>query len=417
MTVRGSGAQARVRAASLALMLAASVVSGAAQAEIPGQKIVIGVLTDMNGGNASAAGPGSVVAAQLAAEDAAAILPGVAVQVISADHENKADLASSVARRWMAGAGVNVVADVPFSSAGLAVSEALRGAPRTLFIASGPGTSDLTGPACSPNTVHWTYDTYALANSVARALLGQGQRSWYFVSADYAFGASLERDATRIIDAGGGTVVGSVKNPAFAADFSSYLLTAQNSRAQVIALANASIDLVNLVKQAHEFGLVQKGVSLAGLLTFISDVHAIGLETGQGLVITNSFYWDANDRTRAFSERLRPKFPSLRPGMIQAGDYSGTLHYLKAVKELGLEAAKKDGAATVAQMKKMPTEDDAFGPGSVRADGRVLHPAFLWQVKSPAESKGPWDYLKLLATTPTDEAFRPVGEGKCSLVV
>ncbi len=248
MADRGSAAWHRLWSGVLGLALAAAVLPGAARADVPGRKIVIGVLTDMNAGNATAAGPGSVVAAQLAAEDAARILPGVTVEVISADHENKADLASSIARGWIANAGVNVIADVPFSSAGLAVSQATRGAARTLFIASGPGTSDLTGPACSPNTVHWTYDTYALANSVARALLGQGRRSWFFISADYAFGASLQRDASQVITAGGGTVVGDVKNPAFASDFSSYLLTAQSSRAQVIALANASIDLVNLVK-------------------------------------------------------------------------------------------------------------------------------------------------------------------------
>jgi len=412
MTVRGSAARTRVRAAWLALMLAASAAPGAALAEIPGQRIVIGVLTDMNGGNASAAGPGSVVAAQLAAEDAAAILPGVAVQVISADHENKADLASSVARRWMAGAGVNVVADVPFSSAGLAVSEAVRGAPRTLFIASGPGTSDLTGPACSPNTVHWTYDTYALANSVARALLGQGQRSWFFVSADYAFGASLERDATRIIEAGGGTVVGNVKNPAFAADFSSYLLTAQNSRAQVIALANASIDLVNLVKQAHEFGLDKGGQQrLAALLMMITDVQSIGLETAQGLYLASPFYWDFDDRTRAFSARFAARMGGAKPTMLQAGVYSGLVHYFKAVRQAG----GTEAPAVMAAMQALPADDDAFGKGRVRRDGRAIHDFHLFQVKSPAESKQNWDDYKLVSTIPAEQAFRPMAQGGCPL--
>ena len=401
-----------LRAGVLGLGVTVVAAPGLAFADIPGRKIVIGVLTDMNGGNATAAGPGSAVAAQLAAEDAVTILPGITVEVISADHENKADLASSIARRWIATGGVNVIADVPFSSAGLAVSEATRGAPRTLFIASGPGTSDLTGPACSPNTVHWTYDTYALANSVARALLGQGQRSWFFITADYAFGASLERDATQVVTSGGGTVVGDVKNPAFAADFSSYLLTAQSSRAQVIALANASIDLVNLVKQAHEFGLDKGGQQrLTALLMLITDVQSIGLETAQGLYLASPFYWDFDDRTRAFSARFSARMKGAKPTMLQAGVYSGVVHYLKAVKQ----ADSTDAPAVMAAMQALPADDDAFGKGSVRRDGRALHDFHLFQVKSPAESKQPWDDYKLVSTIPADQAFRPLADGGCPL--
>ncbi|MGI4952184.1 MAG: ABC transporter substrate-binding protein [Janthinobacterium lividum] len=385
---------------------------GPARAQAP--RLKIGVLTDMSGTYRDASGPLAVVAVQQAVAELGG---GMAIDVISADHQNKADNAANLAREWFDREGVDMIVDGTNSACGLAIAQVAKEKNR-IHINSGAATSELSGVQCNANTLHWTYDTYMLAKSTGGALVKAGGTSWYFITADYTFGQTLEKDCTGFVQGAGGKVLGSIRYPfPTTTDFSSQLLQAQSSGAKVIGLATAGVDTANLVKQAHEFGLVQKGVSLAGLLTFISDVHAIGLETGQGLVITNSFYWDANDRTRAFSERLRPKFPSLRPGMIQAGDYSGTLHYLKAVKELGLEAAKKDGAATVAQMKKMPTEDDAFGPGTVRADGRVLHPAFLWQVKSPAESKGPWDYLKLLATTPTDEAFRPVGEGRCSLVV
>lgn len=413
MAHRAGVAWGGLRTGLLGLALAVALLRGPAWADIPGRKIIIGVLTDMNAGNATASGPGSVVAAQLAAEDAAKILPGVTVQVISADHENKPDLASSIARGWIANSGVNVIADVPFSSAGLAVSQATRGAPRTLFIASGTGTSDLTGPACSPNTVHWTYDTYALSNSIARALLGQGQRSWFFIAADYAFGASLERDATQVITSGGGTVVGDVKNPAFASDFSSYLLTAQNSRAQVIALANASIDLVNLIKQAHEFGLDKGGRQrMAALLMMITDVQSIGLETAQGLYLASPFYWDYDDRSRAFSARFSARTRGAKPTMLQAGVYSGVVHYLKAVKQ----ADSTEAPAVMAAMQVLPTDDDAFGKGSVRKDGRAIHDFHLFQVKSPAESKEPWDDYKLISTVPGDQAFRPLAEGGCPLV-
>jgi branched-chain amino acid transport system substrate-binding protein len=393
-------------------MTVLAVAAAPARADIPGGKVTIGVLTDMNAGNADATGQGSVVAAQLAAEDAAAFLPGVKIDVIQGDHQNKADIASTIARDWMTNRDVNVVADVPFSSAGLAVSEAVRGAPRTIFIASGTGTSDLTGTKCSPNTVHWTYDTYATGNVVARAMVAQGAKSWFFITADYAFGAALERDTSQTVTALGGTVVGSVKNPAFAPDFSSYVVAAQSSPAQVVAIANASIDMINLVKQAHEFGLTQGGKRIAALLTLITDVESLGLDTAQGLYLASPFYWDLNERTRAFSARFSARMHGREPTMLQAGVYSGVLHYLKAVKDTGSIAAP----AVMAAMQRLPADDDAFGKGAVRIDGRAIHDFYLFQVKQPSESKGPWDDYKLVSTVPAADVFRPLAAGDCSLV-
>ena len=397
------------------MLLALTILAGCggpAFAEIDGRKITIGVLTDLTGGNATAAGEGSVVAAQLAADEARAMFPGVTIEVIEADHQNKADIASTVTRDWIANKGVNVVADVPFSSAGLAVNEAVRGSKRTIFIASGPGTSDLTGSACSPNTVHWTYDTYATSSAVAKALVEQGYKSWFFISADYAFGAALERDGTKAIKALGGTVVGSVKNPPFASDYSSYLLTAQSSGAQVVAFANATIDLINLMKQAHEFGMGTAQQRLAGFLVLITDVQSLGLQTAQGLYLASPFYWDFDDRSRAFSARFAAKMHGAKPTMLQAGVYSGLVHYFKAVHQVDTT----DAEPLMKAIKSMPADDDAFGKGSVRQDGRALHDFHLFQVKSPAESKGPWDDYKLISTIPGDQAFRPMAEGGCRLV-
>ena len=395
----------------LALTMLSSVAS-AAMAEIDGHKITIGVLTDLTGGNATAAGQGSVVAAQLAAEEAQSMFPGTTIEVIEADHQNKADIASTVTRDWIANKGVNVVADVPFSSAGLAVNQAVRGAKQTIFVASGPGTSDLTGSACSPNTVHWTYDTYATSSAVAKALVEQGGKSWFFISADYAFGAALERDGSKAIKALGGTILGSVKNPPFASDFSSYLLTAQTSGAQVVAFANATIDLINLMKQAHEFGMGTGQQRLAGFLVLITDVQSLGLQVAQGLYLASPFYWDLNDRSRAFSARFAARMHGAKPTMLQAGVYSGLVHYFKAVHKVG----STDAEPVMATMKSMPADDDAFGPGSVRQDGRALHAFHLFQVKTPAESSGPWDDYKLISTIPGEQAFRPMDEGGCPLL-
>ena len=383
-----------------------------AAAEIPGNRITIGVLTDLSGSNSILSGQGSIEGARLAIAEAAAFLPGVSIELISADMPPKADAASAIARTWLATGNVNVIADVPFSSAGLAVNEVVRNAPRTIYLASGTGTSDLTGPACSPNTVHWTYDTYALSQVVARALVGQGLKSWFFITADYAFGTALERDASKTIIASGGTVLGSIKNPPFNSDYSSYLLTAQTSKAQVLGFANASSDLVNLVKQAHEFGIGNGGQRLAALLTFITDVRTLGLDTAQGLYLASPFYWDLNDRTRAFSARFAERMGGAKPTMIQAGMYSGVLHYLKAVKQTN----SVDAPVVMAAMRAMAAEDDAFGRGALRIDGRVIHDFHLFQVKTPAESRGEWDLYKLIATVPAAEAFRPLSEGGCPLV-
>ena len=301
-------------------------LAGPAAAAIEGDTITIGVLTDLTGGNATAAGQGSVVAAQLAAEEARASLPGIAINIISADHQNKADTASTIARDWMANRGVNVIADVPFSSAALAVNEAVRGAPRTVLVLSGPGASELTGAACSPNLAHWTYDSFALSNAVGRALVQQGGTSWFFITADYAFGAALERDATAAIKALGGRVIGSVKNPAFASDFSSYLLTAQSSGAEVIAFANSTIDLINLMKQAKEFGMGSAQQRLAGLLVLITDVESLGLQTAQGLFLASPYYWDFDDRSRAFAARFAARMNGAKPTLLQAGVYSGLVN-------------------------------------------------------------------------------------------
>ncbi len=393
----------------VAALLLAACVALQSRAEIPGNTVTIGMLTDLNAGNADATGRGSVLAARLAAEDAAKFMPGVKVDVIEADHKNNPEVASTIAREWTTSRGVNVIADVPFSSAGLAVNQVVRGAPRTLFIASGTGTSDLTGKFCSPNTIQWTYDTWSTGNVVARALVQRGEKSWFFITADYAFGAALQRDTSAAIIAAGGTVVGSIKNPPFSADFSSYLIAAQNSPAQVVGLANAAADLINLIKQAHEFGVSKH---LAALLMLITDVHSLGLKTAQGLYLASPFYWDLNPRTRAFSARFSERMGGHEPSMLQAGVYSGVLDYLKAVKATGTTEA----SAVMAEMQSTPADDDAFGKTIVRKDGRAIHDFYLFQVKAPAEFDGPWDVYKLVSTVPGDQAFRPASEGGCPLV-
>ena len=390
----------------------AMTAAGVGRARAQGAAVKIGVLTDMSGTYRDAAGPLAVLAVQQALEESGA----GSVQVLSADHQNKSDIAASIARQWFDRDGVDLIVDGVNSACGLAISGIAK-EKNKIHINNGAATSDLTGPQCNANTIHFTYDTYMLAKSTGGALVAAGGDTWFFITADYTFGHTLEREATNVVSAGHGKVLGSVSYPfPTTTDFSSQLVQAQSSGAKVIGLASAGVDTANQVKQAHEFGLTQSGVKLAGFLTFISDVHAIGLEAGQGLQITNSFYWDANDRTRAFAERLKPKAPGVRPGMIHAGDYACVLHYMKVVQAMGTAEAKKDGAATVARMKAMPTDDDAFGPGSIREDGRGIHPAFLWEVKKPSESTHPWDYYKLAATTPADQAFRPLQAGSCPLV-
>ena len=381
---------------------------GAAQAQV---SVKIGVLNDRSGIYADLTGEGSVTAAKMAVEDFKADQKGIKVEIISADHQNKPDIGASIARKWYDQDGVDVIVDVPASSVGLAVNQVSR-EKQKVYLNSGSATSNLTDAQCSPYTVHWAYDTVALANGTGGALVKQGGNTWYFLTADYEFGHALERDTTAVIVKNGGKVIGSVKTPFPGTDFSSFLLQAQSSKAKVIGLANAGGDTINSIKQAGEFGVTQAGQTLAGLLVFITDVHALGLKTAQGLVLTSPFYWDMNDGTRAFSKRFGERTGGKMPSMVQAGVYASLLHYLKAV-----EATKgKDAQQVVAKMKEMPTDDPLFGKGTIRADGRKIHDVYLFEVKKPSESKGPWDYYKLLATIPGDQAFRPLSESKCPLV-
>jgi branched-chain amino acid transport system substrate-binding protein len=385
---------------------------GHAQAANP--TIKIGVLGDMSGVYRDLSGPGAIACVKQAVQEFAAGKQ-MNVEVVSADHQNKPDVGTAVARQWIDRDGVDMIIDVPNSAVALAVAAICREKDK-VFLNSAAASADLTGPACAPTTVHWTYDTWMLAHSTGGALVKAGGTSWFFLTADYAFGHALERDTSAFVKAAGGKVLGSVRHPLATTDFSSYLVQAQTSGAKVIGLCNAGNDTVNSIKQAAEFGITSTGVKLAGMLVFISDIHALGLQAAKGLVLTESFYWDLNDRTRAFTQRVLPKMNGARPGMGQAGDYAGTLHYLKVAADMGVAEAKKSGAATVARMKAMPTGDDAFGAGSIRPDGRALHPVHLFEVKTPQESKGPWDYYKLIATTPMDQAFRPLNEGGCPLV-
>jgi branched-chain amino acid transport system substrate-binding protein len=376
--------------------------------------VKVGVLTDMSSLYADATGPGSVLAAKMAAADFMKDNPNVKVEVISGDHQNKPDIGTQLANQWYDVEKVDMIVDVPNSGVALAINQVTRDKNK-VFVGSGPATSDLTGPKCSPNTVHWTYDTWMLANGTGKAVVKTGGDTWFFLTSDYAFGHALERDTMAVVEANGGKVLGKVRHPINSSDFSSFLLQAQSSKAKVIGLANAGGDTINSIKQASEFGIVKGGQSLAGLLVFATDVNALGLQTAQGLVLTETFYWDLNDATRAWTKRWHAERNASNkyPAMNQAGVYAGTLHYLKAV--LALKSAA-DGKAVVAKMKELPTDDPLFGKGTIRADGRKLHPAYLFEVKKPEESKYPGDFYKLRATIPADEAFRPLKEGNCPLV-
>jgi branched-chain amino acid transport system substrate-binding protein len=397
----------------LSTLVAAAFGLGAAgaQAQISDGVIKIGVMNDMSGLYADISGPGALVAARMAVEDFGAVRKGMKVEVLGADHQNKPDVGSTVARTWYDVDKVDAIFDVPTSSVALAVNQITRDKGKA-FIVSGAATADLTGKACSPNTIHWTYDTWMLANGTGSAIVKTGGDTWFFLTADYAFGHALERDTEAVVVKNGGKVLGKVRHPFPGQDFSSFLLQAQASKAKVIALANAGGDTINSIKQASEFGITRGGQNLAGMLMFINDVHGLGLNTAQGLIFTETFYWDLNDQTRAWSKRFAAAHNGKMPSMVQAGVYSSVLHYLKAV-----EAAKTDdGTKVVAQMKATPTDDPLFGKGSIRADGRKLHPAYLVEVKKPSESKGPWDYYKIRATIPAEQAFRPLNQGDCPLV-
>jgi branched-chain amino acid transport system substrate-binding protein len=383
-------------------------MTGAAQAQT---SVKLGVLNDRSGVYSDLTGEGSVIAARLAVEDFKATEKGIKVDIVAADHQNKPDIGASIARQWYDQEGVDVILDVPTSSVALAVNGLAR-EKNKILINSGGGTSDLTGSQCSPNTVHWTYDTWALANGTGSAMVKRGGNTWFFVTADYAFGHALERDTSALVTKAGGKIIGTVRHPFPGQDFASFLLQAQSSGAKVIGLANAGGDFTNTMKQAAEFGIVQGGQSLAGLLVFITDVHSLGLQVAQGLVMTEAFYWDQNDQTRAWSKRFAERNGGKMPTMVHAGVYAGALHYLKAVEAL----KDKDTAKVMAKMKEMPTEDPLFGKGVIRPDGRKIHDMYLFEVKKPSESKAPWDLYKQLATIPADQAFRPLNEGGCPLV-
>jgi branched-chain amino acid transport system substrate-binding protein len=393
-------------------LLAGALLSSVAYAD---DKVVkIGAMSDLSGLYADDGGPGSTLAAQMAVEDSGLTKKGWTIDVIPSDHLNKPDVGASIARKWFDEDKVDVIVDVPNSGVALAVNQVVK-EKNGVFLNSGAATSDLTGKACTPNTIHWTYDTYSLANGTGKAVVKAGGDTWFFLTADYAFGHALQHDVTAVVEANSGKVLGSVNVPTNTSDFSSYLLQAQNSKAKIIGLANAGGDTTNSIKQAHEFGIVAGGQKLAALLLFIADVNAIGLDVAQGLQMTEAFYWDMNDDTRGFSKRFSDRMKShAEPTMIQAGVYSSVLNYLRALEAMG--GNPHDGAKVVAKMKEMPTDDPIFGKGTIREDGRVIHPMYLFEVKSPAESKYPWDYYKLVATIPADEAFRPLSQSECPLV-
>ena len=392
--------------------LAVALGCGGAQAQYTDGTIKIGVLNDPSGVYSDLGGLGSVVAARIAVEDFGAAAKGMKVEIVSADHQNKPDVGSNIARTWFDVDKVDVIVDVPTSSVALAINEIVRDKNK-VFLVSGAATSDLTGPQCTPNTIHWTYDTWALANGTGQSIVKTGGDTWFFLTANYAFGLALERDTAAVVVKNGGKVLGQVRHPFPGTDFSSFLLQAQASRAKIIGLANAGGDTVNSIKQAAEFGITRGGQSLAALLAFIQDVHALGLQTAQGLIVTEAWYWDLSDANRDFAKKFAPQFKGLYPNMAHAGVYSAVTHYLKAVEALKSDA---DGKAIVAKMKEMPTDDKLFGKGTVRADGRKIHPMYLFEVKKPAESKGAWDYYKVRATIPAEQAFRPLNEGGCPLI-
>jgi len=394
-----------IRAAFLTSMLA-----GAAQAQISDGVVRIGVLTDMSGAYSDLSGQGAVVATQMAIDDfVAQEKPAFKVEMVYADHQNKGDIAANKAREWFEQGNVDVVTDLVSTSTALAVMKIGKEKNRVVLV-SGAGSTRITNEDCNDVTIHWTYDTYALAHGTAKTVVQQGGKSWFFLTADYAFGHSLEKDASEVVVANGGTVVGAVRHPFPGTDFSSFLLKAQASGAQVIGLANAGTDTTNSIKQAVEFGITPKQ-TLAGLLMFITDVHSLGLKTAQGMYLTEGFYWDLNDAARAWSKRFFEKHKRM-PTMAQAGDYSSMMHYLKAVKAINSDDAQK----VMAQMKKTPVDDFFAKGGRIRDDGRMVHDMYLFQVKKPSESTGPWDYYKLRATIPADEAFQPLSASRCPLI-
>ncbi|MEL3892940.1 ABC transporter substrate-binding protein [Ferrovibrio sp. MS7] len=391
---------------------AAVLTAGAANAQITDNVIKLGVLNDQSGLYADVSGPGGTWSARKAVADSGIEARGFKVEVVFADHQNKPDVGSNIARQWLDVDKVDAIVDVPTSSVALAINQITK-EKNKVFLNSGAASSDLTGAQCSPNTAHWTYDTWALANGTGKAIVQNGGKTWYFVTADYAFGHALERDTGNVVKANGGTVVGAVRHPFPGTDFSSFLLQAQASKAQIVAFANAGGDTINSIKQAAEFGIVEGGQKLAGMLMFDTDIHSLGLKTAQGLNFTTAWYWDANDNNRAFAKEFAAANGGKYPTMVHAGIYSAVIHYLKAVEALKSDA---DGAKVVSKMKEMPSDDKLFGKGTLREDGRHIHPMYLVEVKKPSESKYAWDYLKVVGTIPADQAFRPLADGGCPMV-
>ncbi|MGA0594559.1 ABC transporter substrate-binding protein [Enterovirga sp. CN4-39] len=400
-----------MKAALLAGVMAACLSALPAAAQISDNVVKVGVLTDMGGPYADNVGAGAVLAAQMAAEDFGGTVNGAKIEIISADHQNKSDVGSSLARKWYDTEQVDTITEVVSSAVALSVQQISR-EKNKLFLATGPGTPDLTGKACSPNGLHWAYDNYAYANVVAGAVVRRGQKDWFFLTADYSFGHALEEQAARVVKSNGGTVKGSARHPLGSADFSSFLLQAQSSGAGVVGLANAGTDMINAIKQASEFGLPQSGVNMAALLVNLPDINALGLENAKGLLLADSFYWDMNDETRAWSKRFMARFNGKAPGSLQAAVYGAVTHYLKAVKA----ANSDDPKVVMAEMRKQPINDFYTKNATLREDGRVVRDMYLLQVKTPDESKGPWDFYKVVATVPGEQAFRPMAEGGCALV-
>ena len=398
--------------ASILALAAALAAAGAARAD--DKNVKLGVLTDMAGLYADVGGKGAIVAAQMAVEDSGLAAKGWKIDIVSADHQNKPDVGVNITRQWADQDKVDGVFEGLTSSVALAVSGVAKDK-NIVFMDSGAAASDLTNSQCTPNTVHWTYDTYMLANGTGKAVTKAGGDSWFFITADYAFGQALERDTTAVVTANGGKVLGDAKHPLSSSDFSSYLLQAQASKAKIVGLANAGGDTTNTIKQAAEFGVVAGGQKLAALLLFASDVHALGLKVAQGLQFTVSYYWDANDGTRAFAKRFSERMANKQmPTMVQAGVYASIAHYLKTL--VAMNGNPHDGAKVVAKMKEIPTDDTLFGKGTIEPNGRVTHPAYLYEVKKPEESKGEWDIAKLVATIPANEAFTPIAQSTCALL-
>ena len=392
--------------------VAASLAAAApAAAEMSDNMVKVGVLTDMSGPYSDNVGAGSVLAAQMAAEDFGGTVNGVPIEIVSADHQNKTDIGGTVAREWFDVDGVDAVTEVVSSAVALAVQELAREKKRIL-LATGPGNPALTGEACSPFGVHWAYDNYAYGKVLAKALIDQGKKDWYFITADYSFGKSLEAAAAKFVNAQGGEIRGGIAHPLGTTDFSAFLLQGQASGADVIALANAGADMTNAVKQANEFGITASGQTIAALLVNLPDIHALGLKNAQGLTFTESFYWDMNDKTREWSKRFMDRFDGRAPSSLQAAVYGAVTHYLKAVEAAGTD----DAEVTSAKMREMPVNDFYTTNASIRPDGRLVRDMYLMQVKSPDESNGPWDYYKLLDTIPGEDAYRPMSEGGCPLV-